>query len=211
MVILHNDWKFIFKIGFINICLFIHIAKHFTIKSFIININILFLYRRYPFYLLLFFIIMKEALEKLLSKYPANRKEGLLPILQDIQKEQGYLPEEFLGGVSKYLNLPVNKIYGVAAFYDQFRFHPLGQHHIQICRGTACHLYGSSTYLMELEKQLKVKAGSISRDRKFSLEISNCMGSCESAPVVRVNNIFYSHVTPEELTRIIRSLKEKTE
>ncbi len=154
---------------------------------------------------------MEEALQKILSKFPANRKDGLLPILQEIQKEQGYLPEELLGEVGKYLNLPVNKVFGVAAFYDNFRFRPLGQHHIQLCRGTACHLYGSSNYLAELEKQLKVKSGNTSRDRRFSLEVTNCLGACESAPVLRVNDIFYPHVTPEELTRIIRSLKEKTE
>jgi len=154
---------------------------------------------------------MKDSLEAIFSKYPANRKEGLLPLLQEIQREHGYLPDEFLGKVGKYLNLPANKVYGVAAFYDQFRFRPLGHYHIRICRGTACHLFGSSNYLSELEKHLKVKAGNTSRDKKFSLEVTNCMGACESAPVLRVNEDFYPHVSPEELTRIIRSLKEKTE
>lgn len=153
---------------------------------------------------------MKDLLEKVLLKYPPNRKDGLLSILQEIQKEQGYLPEDTLEEVGKYLNLPVNKVHAVAAFYDEFRFSPLGQYHIQLCRGTACHLFGSSTYLSELEKQLKVKVGGTSRDKKFSLEISNCMGACESAPVLRVNDTFYPHVTVEELTRIIRNLKEKT-
>ncbi len=154
---------------------------------------------------------MKELLAKILSKYPAGKKEGLLPILQEIQKQQGFLPEELLSEVGKYLNLPANKVHGVAAFYDQFRFRPLGQTHFKICRGTACHLYGSSNYLSELEKQLKVKAGGTSRDRKFSLEITNCLGACESAPVLQVNDKYYPHVTPEELAKIIRSFKEKTE
>ena len=154
---------------------------------------------------------MNEILEKILFKHPVSKKDALLPILQEIQKEQGYLTEELLAEVGSYLNMPANKVYGVAAFYDQFRFRPLGRFHIQLCRGTACHLHGSTTYLGELEKQLKVKAGSTSRDRRFSLEISNCMGACESAPVLRVNDTFYPHTTPEELTRIIRTLKEKTE
>jgi NADH-quinone oxidoreductase subunit E len=154
---------------------------------------------------------MKEPIEELLSKYPVNRKEGLLPILQEMQREYGFLPEELLGKVGRHLNLPVNKIFAVAAFYDYFRFKPQGHHHIQICRGTACHLVGSSTYLNELEKHLKVKAGSTSRDRKFSLELMNCMGACESAPVLRINETFYHHVTPEDLTRIIRSIKDKTD
>ena len=152
----------------------------------------------------------KENLETLLSKHPANKKDGLLPILQEIQTEHGFLTDELLAEVGRYINMPVNKVYGVAAFYDQFRFKPLGRFHIQLCRGTACHLHGSSTYLGELEKQLKVKAGGTSRDRRYSLELVNCMGACESSPVLRVNDTFYPHTTPEELTRIIRSLKEIT-
>jgi NADH-quinone oxidoreductase E subunit len=154
--------------------------------------------------------MMKENLENILSKYPVNKKDGLLPILQDIQQEQGYLTDELLTEVGKYLSLPANKVYGVATFYDQFRFHPRGQFHIRICRGTACHLFGSSTYLDELEKQLKIKSGYISKDGKFSLEISNCMGACESAPIVQINDTFHTLVTENDLERIIRSLKDKT-
>jgi NADH-quinone oxidoreductase E subunit len=153
----------------------------------------------------------KENLENILSNYPVNKKEGLIPILQEIQIQQGFLTDELLAQVGKYLNLPANKVYGVATFYDHFRFHPLGHYHIRICRGTACHLFGATTYLEELERQLKVKAGHTSKDRKFSLEISNCMGACESAPIVHINDFIYTHVTAADLDRIIRSLKDKTE
>lgn len=152
-----------------------------------------------------------ENLEILFSKYPANKKEGLLPILQDIQEQEGHLSEELLLQTSRYLNIPVNKIYGVATFYDQFRFHPHGRYHIRICKGTACHLSGSSTYLDLLENHLKVKPGFLSKDHKFSLEISSCMGACESAPVVQVNDEYHTHVTDTDLDKIILSLKEKTE
>jgi NADH-quinone oxidoreductase E subunit len=154
---------------------------------------------------------MNAILEKIRDKYPASNKDFLLPLLQELQKQQGYLTEDLLAEVGRYLNMPANKVYGVAAFYDQFRFRPLGRFHIQLCRGTACHLYGTATYLDELEKQLKVKAGGTSRDRRYSLEIADCMGACESAPVLRINDTFYPHVTPDELTRIINTLKEKTE
>ncbi len=152
-----------------------------------------------------------EDLEVIFSKYPANKKDGLLPIMQEIQETHGYLTTDLLAAVGKYLNIPANKVYGVATFYDQFRFHPRGLFHIRICRGTACHLFGASTYLNEFENQLKVKAGGTSKDRKFSLEISSCMGACESAPVVHINDTFYTKVTETELEKIIRSLKEKTE
>jgi NADH-quinone oxidoreductase subunit E len=153
----------------------------------------------------------KENLENIFSKYPVNKKNGLLPILQDIQNQQGYLTDDLLAEVGKYLDLPANKVYGVATFYDQFTFHPRGQFHIRICRGTACHLFGSSTYLEELENNFKVKAGNTSKDRKFSLEVSNCMGACDSAPIIHVNDSFYTHVSAADLDRIIRSLKEKSE
>ncbi len=153
----------------------------------------------------------KEQLEIILSKYPENKKDGLLPILQEIQHFQGYLTDELLAMAGKYLNIPLNKVYGVATFYDQFRFHPQGTFHIRICRGTACHLAGSSTFLEELEKQLKVKAGGTSKDRKFSLEIVNCMGACDSSPIVQLNETFHSNVTSAGLDKIIRTLKEKTE
>jgi len=153
----------------------------------------------------------KENLEIIFSKYPVNKKEGLLPILQEIQHQQGYLTDELLAEVGKYLSLPANKVYGVATFYDQFRFHPRGKFHIRICDGTACHLFGSSNCREELEQQLSVKAGTTSKDRKFSLEITNCMGACDSAPIIQVNDTFYTHVTAADFVRIIRVLKEKTE
>ncbi len=154
---------------------------------------------------------MEEIVEKILPRYTPEKKDGLIPILQEVQKEQGYLTEEAVEKIGKYLNLPVNKIYGVAAFYDQFRFRRAGHFHVQICHGTTCHLFGASTYLNEIEKQLKIKAGSTSRDRRFSLEIVNCLGACNQAPVLKVNDTYYPMVTPDDLTRIIRTIKEKTE
>ncbi|MCK9423035.1 MAG: NAD(P)H-dependent oxidoreductase subunit E [Bacteroidales bacterium] len=154
---------------------------------------------------------MDQQFINILSEYPAGKKEGLLPILQEIQKERGFLTEDVLADVSLHLNLPINKIYGVAAFYDQFHFHPHGRNHFRICNGTACYLFGSSTFLKELEKQLKVKAGSTSRDGKFSLEIVTCLGSCDQAPVILVNETYYTRVTPGDLNKIIHSLKDKEE
>ena len=151
-----------------------------------------------------------EQLELILSKYPVNKKDGLLPLLQDIQREEGHLTDALLNEVGKHLNIPPNKVYGVATFYDHFRFHSRGQYHIRICGGTACHLYNSSTYLEEIEKQLKVRAGNASKDRKFSLELTTCMGACDSAPVIQVNDSLYTHVNEAELDNIIRTLKEKT-
>jgi NADH-quinone oxidoreductase subunit E len=152
-----------------------------------------------------------DHLEQIFSKYALNKRDGLIPILQDIQQEEGHLTEELLAEVGRFLNLPSNRIYGVATFYDQFRFHPLGKFHIRICRGAACHLFGTSTFQQEIEKQLKVKAGHASKDKRFSLEISNCMGACQSAPVICVNGAYHTNVSAERLTVILNSLKEKPE
>jgi len=154
---------------------------------------------------------MDEQVTQILSKYPRDKQEGLLPILQDIQAEKGYLNEEVLSVVSVHLNLPVNKIYGVAAFFDQFCFHPRGRYHFQICQGTSCYLLGATTLLEELEKQLKIKAGNVSRNGKFSLEIVTCTGACSKGPMMRVNETWHTHITPHSLAKIIHSLKEKKE
>jgi NADH:ubiquinone oxidoreductase subunit E len=154
--------------------------------------------------------MITDDLAHILDQFTPAKKEGLLPLLQVIQKQYGHLNEELLLAVSRHLDLPVNKVYGVATFYDQFRFFPRGQYHIKICRGTACHIAGATTYLNELQNQLKVRAGSVSRDRKFSLEVTNCMGACDYAPVVIVNDQVHTRLTTEELENLLRSLKDKT-
>jgi len=152
---------------------------------------------------------MPRTVKAILLDYSPKKKEVLIPILQDIQKEFGILSESSIEEVSRYVNLPSNKIYGVAAFYDQFRFSPKGIFHIQICRGTACYLHGSLTFLEEIEKQLKVKAGGVSRDGKYSLELVTCMGACEHGPIVKVNEFYYRNLNSEQITKLLRRLKEK--
>ena len=153
----------------------------------------------------------QDSLEQILSKFPPGRRDSLLPILQEVQELDGYLDEEALTLIGKRLNIPSNKVYGVATFYDQFRFHPRGRYHIRICRGTACHLIGSSTLQETIETQLRGRAGQVSKDRRVSLEVTQCMGSCQSGPVVTVNDRTYTQVTAADLENILHSLKDKTE
>lgn len=131
----------------------------------------------------------------------------LLPLLHDLQKAEGHLSGEMISEVSSHLKIPVNKIYGVATFYDHFSFRNRGKYHFRVCRGTACHIFMSSTFINVLEKELKVKTGNTSKDGKFSLEIVSCLGACGNAPVMAINDKFYSGVSPETLTAIISSLK----
>jgi len=138
-----------------------------------------------------------------ISKNGGNGRDSLIPILQQIQERDGYLSESALVEVGKDLKLPTSKIYGVATFYNQFRFEPTGKYHIQVCRGTACHVLGSATVLQELEKYLKIKAGKTSSDKLFSIEVVACIGACGLAPVININGEFYAKVSSESIKQII--------
>ena len=148
-------------------------------------------------------------IESIFSKYPDVGRDNLIPILQDVQDNEGYLSKESIVEVSSFLNIPSSKIFGVATFYNQFRFQPNGKFHIQVCRGTACHVLGSATVLNEIEKLLKVKAGNTTRDGLFSIEVVACIGACGLAPVVSINGEFYAKVTAASLAEIIDTYKTK--
>jgi NADH-quinone oxidoreductase E subunit len=150
-------------------------------------------------------------MDHIFEKYSLKKPENLIPLLQEIQNEKGYLTDEIVEKVSDHMKIPTNRIYGVATFYDQFRFRPRGRHHFQVCNGTNCYLCNSSAYLKELEKLLKITAGSVTRDRKFSLETVNCMGGCSQSPVIRINETYHHHLNLSDLAEIIRTLREKAE
>ena len=150
-------------------------------------------------------------MDHIFEKYSLKKPENLIPLLQEIQETNGYLTDEIVEKVSAHLNIPNNRIYGVATFYDQFRFKRRGMFHVQVCRGTSCYLCSSSSYLKEIEKLLKVQDASVSRDKKFSLETVNCMGGCSQSPVIRINDRYYHHLNVADLGEIIRTLREKTE
>ena len=145
----------------------------------------------------------------LLERYPNASRDALIPILQDVQEEQGYLSREAVVQIGKHLRLPTSKIYGVATFYNQFRFQPQGRNHIQLCRGTACHVKGSSALLEAVKRELKVEPGQTTRDGEFSLEVVACIGACGLAPVICINGEFHAGVTTKTLGKIIDSYRRK--
>jgi NADH-quinone oxidoreductase subunit E len=154
---------------------------------------------------------MEETIERILRKYLAERKDSLIPLLQDIQREEGHLSDNSILEVSRYMNIPLNKIYGVASFYDQFRFGKKGRYHIQICHGTTCHICRSCTFQIEIEKILQVKAGKTTKDGKFSLEVVNCLGACSESPVMLLNGTAHGNLTIERLQKILSRIKEPNE
>jgi NADH-quinone oxidoreductase subunit E len=146
---------------------------------------------------------MQATLDEIIARYKAGSREALLPLLQDIQIEYGYLNEEAILRVGQHIKLPSSKVYGIATFYDQFRFVQKGKFHIKVCRGTSCHMFGSSGILREVERVLNLKEGQTSRDGRFSLEAVSCMGACGSAPVLNVNGEFRIAITIPEIAQII--------
>ncbi len=146
--------------------------------------------------------------DSILKKHPRAGRDALIPILQEVQENQGYLSREAVIRIGKHLNLPTTKIYGVATFYNQFRFQPKGKYHFMVCRGTACHVKGSNRVLEMAQKLLKLKPGQTSRDRMFSLETVACMGACGLSPVMNLNGEFHAKVTPQKLVKIIQECRE---
>src|SRR5574344_1057332 len=150
---------------------------------------------------------MRKSIENILEKYDNCSRDSLISLLQEIQENEGFLSEEAIVKTGKKLKIPTSKIYGVATFYNQFRFEPTGKYHVMVCRGTACHVLGSLTVLQELEKVLKIKAGQTTRDGLFSIEVVACMGACGLAPVININGSFYAKVTSESIKEIIESYR----
>jgi NADH-quinone oxidoreductase subunit E len=152
---------------------------------------------------------MAEQMARILGKYPSARRQDLIPILQEVQEAVGYLSKDAVMEVGRHLQLPAAKIFGVATFYNQFRFHPQGKYHFTVCRGTACHVKGSSKSLEMLMKALKLEPGKTSRDRLFSLEVVACMGACGLAPVVNINGEFHAKMTPAKLAKLLDDIRHK--
>lgn len=148
-------------------------------------------------------------IEPIVSKYPAGRRDALIPLLQDVQASQGYLSRDAVVRIGRHLRLPASKVYGVATFYNQFRFQPLGRYHIQVCRGTACHVKGSLSALSTIQRTLNLKPGQTTRDGNFSLEVVACLGACGLAPVMAVNGEFHAGATAERVTKILRTLRKE--
>ncbi|MBN2281937.1 MAG: NADH-quinone oxidoreductase subunit NuoE [Candidatus Marinimicrobia bacterium] len=152
---------------------------------------------------------MSKNVETVLKNYPNAGRDSLIPILQDVQEADGYISKEAVEKVGDYLNLPASKIFGVATFYNQFRFSPIGKYHIQICRGTACHVKGSGNILEEFQRQLSIKPGDTSRDGLFSLEVVACIGACGLAPAITINGEVFAKVTRDEVKKIVKKYQKE--
>ncbi len=130
---------------------------------------------------------------------------GTIPVLQEVQKEFGYLPEDALMAVSKEMKIPPSELYGVATFYAQFHLNPRGRHIIRVCRGTACHVRGSLILLDKIKKVLQVEENGTTEDLRYTLEPVACVGACGLAPVMMVDEDTHGRLTPDKIMEVINS------
>lgn len=150
---------------------------------------------------------MSKDIDLIIKKYKPGRREELIPLLQEIQDENGHLSEEAIIRVGSFVGLSTTKIYGLATFYDQFKFVPSGKVRIKICNGTTCFLNGSQAVLNKFREETGLDAGQTSRDGILSYEIVTCMGGCNNAPVISINGEYNPAVKPEQLPDLIKKLK----
>jgi NADH-quinone oxidoreductase subunit E len=151
---------------------------------------------------------MTQSFEKIFSQYQGKSDE-LIPLLQHVQAEYGYLSRESMLAIAKFTNVAESQVYGVATFYAQFRFTPIGENHIMVCRGTACHVKGAPKILEKIETHLKIKEDETSKDGKFSLETVACIGACGLAPAMVINKKTYGRLTPKKVVEILDELGGK--
>jgi len=148
------------------------------------------------------------GIDEILKRFPQIKRNALIPLLQAVQDEFGFISEEAIARIGSHLSLPTSKVYGLATFYNQFSFSPRGVYHISVCNGSACHLDGSGELYAELTKLLEIKDGETTRDGLFSLEVQSCIGACGQSPVMAVNGQYYSGIGVKELRDIIKQHRE---
>ncbi len=136
-----------------------------------------------------------------------RRREELIPILQEVQETTGWLSPEAIERVAQHLSLSESDVFGVATFYTQFRFRPVGRYHVKVCCGTACHVRGAARISERLEQDLSIAAGETTTDGKFSIERVACFGSCALAPVVVVNDKAYGRMNYRKTERVLEGCK----
>ncbi len=143
----------------------------------------------------------KKQIDGILSDFSRDRS-SLIPILQQVQQNFGYLPEEAMQTIAGFLRLSDSTVYSVSTFYTQFKFAPSGKNIIRVCRGTACHVRGSASLLRDIERRLGIKPGETTEDLEYTLETVACIGACALAPTITVGDETYGQMTTKKVTEL---------
>ena len=147
---------------------------------------------------------MDKNLETIFSKYEGKR-ENIIPILQKVQEEYTYLPDDMMAEIAKYTRVPASDIYGVATFYAQFRFTPTGENLITVCRGTACHVRGAPRIFEEITDRLQLDGEGTTEDQKYTVETVACVGCCALAPVMTINEEVHGDLTKQKVRKLVQA------
>lgn len=151
---------------------------------------------------------MEAELATIFSGYQGKREE-IIPLLQGVQEELGYLPDEAMQEIANFTQVPASNVYAVATFYAQFRFEPLGRNHIMVCRGTACHVRGAQAILEEITESLGLEGEGTTEDQEFTIETVACIGCCALAPVITVNEEVHGNLTKSQARKILQKEREQ--
>ena len=143
-----------------------------------------------------------KRLERILKRH-GNQRSFLIPILQDIQAEYNYLPQEALEHLSRKIGIPLSNIYSAATFFRAFSLKPRGKHLITVCLGTACHVRGGPRIVEQIERILGIRPGGTTDDKLFTLETVNCLGCCALGPVMVVGKKYFGKVSLTQVKKIL--------
>ncbi len=145
-----------------------------------------------------------SKIEALIESY-TDKKEQLISLLQDIQAEYNYIPQDVLIKISQKLDIPLSQVFSVATFFQAFSLKPRGRHTITICLGTACHVKGGQRLVDKMARDFKLQPGETTEDERFTLETANCLGCCALGPVVVIDGKYEGQVNPGKLDKILKN------
>lgn len=150
-----------------------------------------------------------ERPEAVLTRCIERNGNGLVFILQEIQAEFNYLPEDVLRALARKTGIPLSEVYRTATFYSSFSFTPRGRHQVVVCSGTTCHVKGAGRITEEISRCLGIGPGEVTADGEWSLDTVNCIGCCALAPVMVIDGEYYGNLTPGETRKILKSLQRQ--
>ncbi|MFC2017237.1 NADH-quinone oxidoreductase subunit NuoE [Chloroflexota bacterium] len=141
------------------------------------------------------------------TSFQSKDHDNLLVLLKRAQEKFGYVPGEFIAEVAQSLDIPISEVYGVATFYSFLSIKPLGRNVIRICKSLPCHLKNSQMIIKSVEDEVGIKPGETTPDGKFSFLLTNCIGACDKAPAMMINNDVYVDLTPRKISQILKACK----
>ena len=151
-----------------------------------------------------------KTFEEILSRYPVKRS-ALIPILHEVQARDGYLAQEAMAEVARYLGLHPVEVAETATFYDLLNLQPVGRYRIFFCQNLSCTLRGAERVLAHLERALGIRAGQTTPDGLFTLKRMECLASCGTAPVMQVNGTYYENLTEAKVDEILGGLRRRAQ